>query len=178
MEVDEGHGVIAMDVALKKVKQKPHYYKAMLRNKWYLPKWGCSLVTQEWMEKVRAGELWCPKDHHIKFRNCAEPPSHAEVLRIFEEELAAANDKDVGIDPDHKHVPDKKWMLDLISTLKPSHRLFDKDYVPPMPEKSVAAIKYVQDTDGFFAGLPDLYRSRDVRSTHATALVSKKDRLQ
>ena len=74
-----------MDVALKKVKQKPHYYQAMKRNKWYVPKWGCGLVTQEWMENAREGRVWCPKDFQIKVRNCAEPPSHTELLRLFKE---------------------------------------------------------------------------------------------
>ena len=48
-------------------------------------------------------------------------------------ELAKCKEiRNTGID--EKHQPDNDWLLVALSTLNPSHRYFDKDYVPSIIE--------------------------------------------
>lgn len=51
---------LTLDQAKAVVRTKEHYYKAMLRNHWYLPNLKSSIVTEEYMADVREKKTWCP----------------------------------------------------------------------------------------------------------------------
>ena len=129
------------------------------------------------MELVRDRKVWCPQTDEIQFRNCPDPPKFSVLYEIFKE-VVSSSGKNMGLDPDDKHVPDKNWMLVIIATLNPDHALFQKDYVPPKTEQEMEAIQYVRNEDNFWSGLPKLYKTKDIKAKHVTAILSKEDRLQ
>jgi len=52
-------------------------------------------------------------------------------------------------------LPDKKWLIDIISTLDPSDEIFKKDYIPPPKKSLIEEQKTIIVPSGFFDGLPD-----------------------
>ena len=50
-----------------------------------------------------------------------------------------------------KRLPDKTYLLTVLSTLNPKHFIFHKDYMPPPKEKKEARKKFsLANSDGFF----------------------------
>jgi len=59
---------------------------------------------------------------------------------------------------DDKHVPDKRWMLDVLATYKPDDEIFKKDYLPPVKATKLSSIKSIEIPKDFFEGLPQSQR--------------------
>ena len=52
---------------------------------------------------------------------------------------------------DSKRLPDKTYLLTVLSTLNPKHFIFHKDYMPPPREKKETRKKFsLANSDGFF----------------------------
>ena len=110
-------------------------YEAMIRNGWYLPAIKSPFVTLKYLSGVKRGPIYCPKFSDIRLRPCPTPPSKEELVNALVEYEQRSNKKfaegglarSVGKGP----FPDKKWMLDVLSTVNPALRIFDKDYQPP-----------------------------------------------
>lgn len=45
---------------------------------------------------------------------------------------------------DEKHIPDKRWLLDFVSTFKPDDEIFNKGYVPPAKETKLSELKTIE----------------------------------
>ncbi len=60
------------------------FYNAMLRNGWYLPHLKSSLVNQDYLEKVKAGKVWCPKYSDIRLSPCPDPPPKSLLLDLLD----------------------------------------------------------------------------------------------
>ena len=45
---------------------------------------------------------------------------------------------------DEKHQPDKRWLLDFVSTFKPSDEIFKKNYLPPAKETKLSELKTIE----------------------------------
>lgn len=73
-------------------------------------------------------------------------------------------------------LPDKKWMIQVLSTLNPSHAIFKKGYRPPLSNQKEETTVFVDNKDGLFTGLPMLYRKKDLKSA-ATAVVPADERM-
>ena len=58
------------------------------------------------------------------------------------------------LDPERNHVPDKKWMIDIIATLHPGDEIFKKDYVAPPIRKRLRDIETIVLPNDIFDGLP------------------------
>ena len=71
---------MTLEEAKDLVKTKEHLYKAMTRNRWFLPKFKSSIITQEYMKGVRAKKLWCPMYDDLKPLPCPDPPSKETLL--------------------------------------------------------------------------------------------------
>ena len=56
---------------------------------------------------------------------------------------------------DDQHLPDKKWLIDVISTLDPTDEIFKKDYVPPPRKNLIEEQKSIQVPEDFLKGLPE-----------------------
>lgn len=61
--------------------------------------------------------------------------------------------KSHGMDGDH--LPDKQWLVTMLSTLKPSDEIFSKDYVPPPKKNALEEYKTMHLPKEFLNGLPD-----------------------
>ena len=65
------------------VRTKKHFYKALEANGWFLPKFSSSIVTLEFLQEVRNGEVWCPKLVEIKFLPCPCPPTLDHLCELI-----------------------------------------------------------------------------------------------
>jgi hypothetical protein len=45
---------------------------------------------------------------------------------------------------DEKHVPDKRWLLDFVSTFKPDDEIFNKGCVPRANETKMSELKTIE----------------------------------
>lgn len=113
----------------------------MQRNGFYLPARKASIITEDYLIGVMEGSLHCPRVDHVRLRNCPRPPLKRVILNKVLKALHEKGLEKNGIDADH--VPDKKWLLDVLSTHKPDDEVFSKDYYPPAREKNVEEVKTV-----------------------------------
>ena len=59
---------------------------------------------------------------------------------------------------DEKHVPDKRWLLDFVSTYKPDDEIFRKNYIPPPKETKLSELKTIELPASFLNDLPQSTR--------------------
>ena len=127
-----------------------------------MPSYGSSLVTNDYMTKVRDGTLWCPKYKDIRLLPCPAPPGKAQLLHKLDV-LMLTTGRSSGIDANH--TPDKSWLIAVLSTLDNKDEVFSKAYVP-MTRKEKAVLS---NHDGFFTNLPAGVAARG----RGTNLISK-----
>ena len=74
------------------VRDKETYYSGMLRNGWLLPDIRQSIVTLSFMERVRAGEIFCPHVNTIETTAvCLTPPPKQTIINKL---MAAAEERE------------------------------------------------------------------------------------
>jgi hypothetical protein len=54
---------------------------------------------------------------------------------------------------DEVHQPDKRWLLEFVSTFKPDDEIFCKDYRPPTKANKLSEMKTVDVNKSFFENL-------------------------
>ena len=62
-----------------------------------------------------------------------------------------------------KHLPDKKWVLMMLSTFTPNDEIFHKSYVPPAKIKKVSEMKSINLPTQFIKSLPPSKKKIKVR---------------
>ena len=73
------------------------------------------------------------------FDCCLAPfPPDKDTFVTYAKNIKTPSKKPLGID-DFDHLPDKDWLVKLLSTYKPDSRIFSKDYVPPPRVKKIDA---------------------------------------
>ena len=65
------------------VYDKKSYYKAMVRNKYFMPHQNENIVTLKFMKDVRAGKIWLPKTKEITPIKLPDPPPRQKVADEF-----------------------------------------------------------------------------------------------
>ena len=136
----------------KYIQNKSDLYEACLRNDWYLPKYKSSMVTEAYLKNVMIGKTWCPRYSELKPKPCPRPPYKQILIDKF---LAAATDKgyqSIGMDEDH--LPDKRWLLDVLAKLTPDDEIFRKNYLPPPKKSKLSEIEAIELPANFLADLP------------------------
>ena len=77
------------------VNDKHTMYDAMVKNGWALPHRKQPICTLDFMIRVRAHQLWCPRqDQTVKTVMCPTPPPKkelAELIRTASNNVIAAN---------------------------------------------------------------------------------------
>ena len=64
------------------IRDRDSYYDGMLRNGWKLPARKQSIVTMDFMARVRSGEIFCPRVEHIKQPPvCLTPPPKNTLIQ-------------------------------------------------------------------------------------------------
>jgi len=70
-------------------------------------------------------------------------------------EAAAEDDQELGIE--HNKLPDQRWMLEVLATMRPDCYIFEKGYVPSLANREVPQDQaMVDNSDGFWSGQPML----------------------
>ena len=100
---------------------------------YYLPKFKSKMITEEYMDNVIRKKAWCPRFEDIKMIPCPTPPNKNVLIDKFYAFIQANKLLLVGVEPE-KHVPDKRWLLDVLSSFTPGDEIFAKSYKPP-PKK-------------------------------------------
>ena len=114
------------------------------------------MITEVYLRNVLTGKTFCPKFSDVKLRPCPRPPSKEVLLKKFMKIVADHSWQSVGID--EKHVPDKRWLLDMVSTFTPGDDIFKKDFMPPPKKNKLSEIKSIELPESFLKGLPNSVR--------------------
>ena len=110
---------------------------------------------------------WLPKTEDIRIRNCVDPPSRVELAKmVFDSMSGTQPSGDPCFDGAFRRTasellrkpPNTEWLLAMLSTMKPNHAIFAKDYVKPrnnrIAESGTDYDNMVENIDGWFDGLP------------------------
>lgn len=117
-------------------------YNAALRNGYHLPMKSSSAINELMLVNVLKGLYWCPKAEHIRVKNCVKAPVK-ETLMGKLVSICLAKQFNIGW-IDATHVPDKKWMVDIIGTFDPENEIFKKDYVAPSIRKRLKDVETIE----------------------------------
>ena len=104
-------------------------YNLGLRNGFYLPLESSSKVNEVMLYNVLQNLYYCPKYQDIRMKTCPKPPMKEVLIQKLSEVCTMENYNIAWID--EKHAPDKKWLIDVLGTLKPDDEIFKKNYVAP-----------------------------------------------
>jgi hypothetical protein len=127
-------------------------YKMAQRNGFYLPKFKSSAVNEAMLINVLKGTYWCPKDKDIRVKNCVTAPLKETLVQQLR--LNCDKKKYNVFWIDEMHLPDKKWLVDVIATLDPENAIFKKDYVAPPIRKRLRDVETIVLPNELFEGLP------------------------
>jgi len=81
------------------------------------------------MWNVLHNEYFSLKYDNIKKRPCPRPPTVKMLIEAVSDELIEQNWRPLGITGNH--LPDKEYLLTILSSIRPDHEFFAKDYKPP-----------------------------------------------
>jgi len=143
---------LTVDAFTQLIRNTRDLYEACERNGYYLPKFKSTMITEDYMRHVMIGKSFCPKRVDIRMLPCPRPPNKEKLVEMFRV-LAEHNEwRLIGFDD--KHVPDKRWLLDVIATYAPDAPIFAKDYLPPVKASKLSEIKSIEVPLDFIRGLP------------------------
>ena len=113
---------------------RPYLYEMAERKGWILPKLNTPFCSLEYLAGVthEKRKYWCPHQTEYIKRNCARPPLKEDVLK---EVLSILEEKNEKLGDLSKGPPNIEWLLECLACLKPNHRFFKPDYVPPAIKK-------------------------------------------
>ena len=139
---------------MSKVSSIKEYHEALVRNGIYMPPYASRCITTAYMDKVRAGTVWCPRYVDLKLRPCPHPPVKRVIFRAVTYELNRRG-IDFGISSeDHVCI---QWLLACLSTINEDHEVFSKNYMPSAEHSRYSKVKpknTISNHDGFFNNLP------------------------
>ena len=127
-------------------------YKVAVRNSFYLPSPKSSAVTEFMLYNVLQGKYWCPKDKDIRVKNCVTAPLKETLIQSLM--LICEKKKHNIAWIDETHMPDKKWLVDVIATLDPDNEICKKDYVASPIRKRLRDIETITLLNELFVGMP------------------------
>ena len=127
-------------------------YKLAKRNSFHLPDLKSAAINEVMLLGVLRGEYWCPKVEDIRIKNCVKPPLKEIVASKVWETCTSRELNLAWMDP--AHIPNKKWLLEVLATLKPEDEIFRKDYVAPPVRKRLRDVETIVLPDELFQNMP------------------------
>ena len=121
---------VTVDDFSRYIASKRDFYDAMVASGYYLPRYKSSMITEEYMRDILGGRTFCPHYKYVKLLPCPRPPPVELLLRKFYRIFESRNLLN-NCSVDEVHQPDKRWLLDLVSTFRPDDEIFRKDHRPP-----------------------------------------------
>jgi hypothetical protein len=149
-----------------KIKDKKDLYEAVHRNGYFLPSRKSSMVSEAYLLNVMEGSTFCLKMEEVRLRACPRPPNKFVLVEKFLQVMKDKGLKSHGLDQDH--LPDKEWLISVLSSMAPDDEIFKKDYVPPPRKNLIEEHKTVRVPKDFMKGLPE---SRSKSKRRALKLV-------
>ena len=146
------------------VKNMADLYNLAVRNGFYLPKQSSSAVNEMMLYQVLQGHFWCQKFVDIKLKPCVWAPVK-DVLLEKVKKLAIEKGLNVAW-IDSAHVPDKDWLIAVISSLNPDDEIFKKDYVAPPIRKRLQDVETITLPKELFEVLPKYSASSQASSAN------------
>lgn len=141
-------------------KDRKGLIKGFRRNEYIVASEKDGFFTPKFMLGVISGKYWWPKLKEQHHKVCAEPPQKKLILEAV---CGAAKSKQdlypkqpfrntiVHLIVVGATVP---LLLSLLDVLNPGHEFFRKDYKPPSLYGDLLAEPQIEDSTGFFAGMP------------------------
>ena len=111
---------------------KARVYEACFRNGYILPSEKSAFCTLDYLEGLISGKHWTPHQDHYIHRNCYSPPP---VNLIYDEVRKLLEQRELCIGDCARHLPDRKYLLQCLSTLNMDHPFFAKDFIPEAPPR-------------------------------------------
>jgi hypothetical protein len=71
--------------------------------------------------------------------------------------------KHLDIGASESKVPDKKWLIDVLSIFDYENEIFKKDYLPPIKEPTKEEM-VVDNGDNLYTNLPKLFKKKDTKA--------------
>ena len=127
-------------------------YNLAKRSSFHLPDLKSAAINEVMLLGVLRGEYWCPKVEDIRIKNCVKPPLKEIVASKVWETCTSRELNLAWMDP--AHIPNKKWLLEVLATLKPEDEIFRKDYVAPPVRKRLKDVETIVLPDELFQNMP------------------------
>lgn len=126
-------------------------YELLIRNGFFLPSFKSTVVSEAYLNGIIEGDIFCPLDSDIRVKNCFSQPTKASMLSKLSE-IAKKNKWALGYIDDA--LPNKEWVLRMLSTYKADDEIFKKNYVAlPVKEKK-SEENTIKVPSKFLEGLP------------------------
>ena len=162
----------------------------MLRNGWVLPAKKQSICTLDFMERVRAGEIYCPRVEQIKRPAiCLTPPPKETLIEKID--IACANRLARGENTCalerllerllNKKSADTAFLVQVLHLVDENDEIFERSYVYRRPKKpkAMSTMPLMNNADGFYDNLPQLQSSRSKHGRSKLRLTkAQKDAMQ
>ena len=127
-------------------------YEMAQRNGYFLPKRSSSAINELMLFNVLQGNYWCPKYKDVRMLPSVKPPLKEVLMSKIDTICRQKNFNIAWIDS--QHMPNKEWMISVISTLNPEDEIFKKDYVAPPVRKRLRDIETIVLPNELFENLP------------------------
>jgi hypothetical protein len=126
-------------------------YDLAVRNGFYVPTETSTAVNEVALLNILQGLYWCPKYDDMRMRPCPKLPQKQVLM---EKLFAVADAKGLNLSwIDERHLPDKKWLVDVLATLAPSDEIFNKNYIPPPIRQKHKLAETIQLPAALFEGM-------------------------
>ena len=104
------------------VRNKAHFYQAMRKLGWNLPKYSSAAVTVAFLTDVRNKLVYCPLISNFH-NDCSDVPN----INFLMHEVNRLSKQNYWSNP--KRYPNPGWAVDTIASLDSNHQIFKKDYI-------------------------------------------------
>jgi len=151
-----------MDIAEVQVKipTLEIFHRALQKNNFYMPDFSTGICTKEFMLRVKNREFWVPKYDEVSLRPCPQPPKKELLVDAILQRFKDLSWSETGWTAEVALLANKEWLVNVLSTVAPKHRYFQKDYLPTPEElrnidQAQVIKRQVNNDDGFFTNLPN-----------------------
>ena len=137
-------------------------------------------MIEEYLRQIIKGKAWCPLYSKIIMIACPRPPNKSVLLEKFWNFIDFHRHELIGVDRD-RHVPDKRWLLDVLATFTPEYEIFHKNYSSPEKASKLSEIKTIEVPVDFMKDLPFSRRKsrrKGLRMQKEGLRVQKKERFK
>ena len=133
---------VTVDDFSRYIASKRDLYDAMVATGSSLPRYKSSMVTEDYMRDILGGRTFCPHYKDVRLLPCPRPPPVELLLRKFHRICEGRNLLNhCGVDEVRQ--PDKRGLLDFVSTFRPDDEIFRKDHRPPAMANKLSEMKTV-----------------------------------